>query len=192
MPVIGPKTAGMLREFIDHTAPPMPEIGDIENMLARLALVMREGKTTPEEAGARLDLYWRGLRDVSLPALHHAFDNLLATATFFPSVKEIIDATEGSSCRKFGARRNVAKALLLKHDREWRAPVQPIEPAEVSELKAAMASATDALRVNVPAQSPPRAKARYCDVCHLSIDNPAVKSCEQPMCDVAAWVEAAA
>lgn len=130
MPVVGPVTAECLRQYLAHSEPPRPTQDELENMLARLAVVLKDGKLSADEAHIRLDIYWKALRDLPLASLHVAFRKLVETATFFPSIAEIREAARGGAVGRFTARRNTARVLVLKHERQWTPPVEEINEAQ--------------------------------------------------------------
>lgn len=132
-PVVGPKSAAVLRDFAAQPEPPLPNENQVDTMLAKLALATAKTKTSPEEAKARLELYWIALRDIPLDDLRAGFVHLLQTATFLPTPAEVRRAA-----RYNGAVRRHAKsraAWLVKiHEREWREPTEMVKPEEVHAL----------------------------------------------------------
>src|SRR3546814_4290296 len=88
------------------------------------------------EADARLEIYWSALRDIPLPDLRQAYDRLLKTSRFFPSIEEIRAAAHPSmSMRSY--KRMRMQMLITRHDREWQpagAPLTDAEPREMQQI----------------------------------------------------------
>lgn len=122
MPVIGPKSAAELRRFIEHSAPPLVQRNQVDTMLAKLSIALPKSQSSEAEAIERLDLYWQALKHHALVDLHQAFGELLRTCRFFPTIAEIEAAVKPIAGRRT-SRIVQARMLLLKHDREWKAPI---------------------------------------------------------------------
>src|SRR3546814_5429429 len=65
-------------------------------MLVKLAIALPNAKIDDAEADARLEIYWSALRDIPLPDLRQAYDRLLKTSRFFPTIEEIRAAAHPS------------------------------------------------------------------------------------------------
>jgi len=121
LPVVGPVSAGHLRDYVASCQPPMPAREQIERMIGRIAVMMPSPKLTDKEAQERLNLYTRALSVHALPDLHAAFDVIVRTCRFFPTVAEIekiVAPIKGRRTRREGT----ARMVLLKHEREWKEP----------------------------------------------------------------------
>lgn len=143
LPVVGPKSAQALRDFLDSPEPPTAEQKQIEGMLVKLAIALPKAQSSEAEAHARLDIYWQALRDIPLTDLHYAFSKLVQQAKFFPTVKEILDAAAYPAAAR-SYRKGRARTLLLKHEREWKAPGAMIGDAERAQAADMIASASGA------------------------------------------------
>jgi len=142
-PVIGPRTAGMLRDFLNAgTEPPLPNKDDVESMLALLSSVKRQRQTSEAEASAQLDLYWHGLRDVPLDDLRHAYDELLKSSPWFPDISEIRKAADNGPVKRHSIRKAVAQTLIDKHEREWSPPAEPCTPEQAAAVRAMVPTLT--------------------------------------------------
>ncbi len=129
LPIVGPVSAGHLRAYIAACQPPMPERKQIERMIGRIAVMMPSPNITKQEAEERLDLYCRALGVHALPDLHAAFDVIVRTCRFFPTVAEIekiIAPIKGRRTRREGT----ARMILLKHEREWSEPKEMLTEEE--------------------------------------------------------------
>lgn len=140
-PVVGPKTAAQLRQFLalpDVHA--MPERDQMDMMIARLALATAQPKISQAEADERMEAYWLALHDIPLEDLRWAYAELVKTATFLPTPAEIrAKAQYPGLMRTF--HRTRAQMLLTKHEREWSEPVEYVRPEELEQIKAEVAKA---------------------------------------------------
>lgn len=100
-------------------------------MLGRLSLALPKAHMSDAEAKARVDLYWRALSRHALVDLREAFDVILRTCRFFPTIMQIEEAIAPIRARRM-ARVNRATMLILKHEREWRPPLESL--IDASEL----------------------------------------------------------
>lgn len=138
LPVPSPQDAAALRVAIDAAAPPMPEKRQVEVMLTKLSVALPKAQTSAAEAGERLDLYWAGLKDIALPDLHFAFDALIKTARFFPTVAEV-RAAAAPPMNMRAYRLSRMRMLLKRHDREWRPDPEALTDEERGEVRAFLA-----------------------------------------------------
>ncbi|MCK0531466.1 hypothetical protein [Sphingobium agri] len=138
LPVVGPVSAAHLREYVASCQPPMPAREQIERMIGRIAVMMPSPKLTDKEAAERLSLYGRALSVHALPDLHAAFDVIVRTCRFFPTVAEIeaiIAPIKGRRTRREGT----ARMILLKHEREWSEPQENLTADEAQLLGSILA-----------------------------------------------------
>lgn len=134
-PVVGPKTAAELRAYAAEPEPAPAERDQVDVMIAKLAMATAQSKVSQAEADERIDLYWLALKDIPCCDLRWAFAELVKTATFLPTPAEVrTKALVPGSRRRYAKSR--ARHLAWKHDVEWRPPVEPIDPAEVTALLA--------------------------------------------------------
>ena len=137
LPVLGPDSIKALRRAADvyeaGLAGASPEL--ITQMFGTLATGFPKQQLSDREADAKLALYIRSLNDIPPDALEHAVAHVLKSQTWFPTVAEIRQA----AAPMFEPRRQAGRAiraLILKHDREYQAPVvekQDWTQAEVTE-----------------------------------------------------------
>jgi hypothetical protein len=110
----------------------------IELEVGKMALLYPNGKLTPGESDARLELYIELLRDLPFDCLAHGFRQAVKASRFFPTVAEIREHADamlrGRKAKIFGLRQ-----LLLKHQREWRAPVAEFDLCSPEDAAAIMA-----------------------------------------------------
>ena len=133
LPIVGPNSAAALRTYLDAATPPMPTIDHVDSMLAKLSMALPKAQVSKAEARERLEIYWRALKGISLPDLHHAFAKLIKTARFFPSAAEIMDIA-AETARVRNSRRAIAQQLIWKHEREWRPPPEPLTDDQKTQL----------------------------------------------------------
>jgi len=121
-PVVGPVSAQALREYSEQPEPPLADREQIETMIGKLAIATAQQKTSQQEAGERVELYWLALRDLPVDDLRAAFLDLVKTATFLPTPAEVRTAalSRGSTRRHAKSR---ARYLAWLHDRDWKPPV---------------------------------------------------------------------
>ena len=129
MPVIGPKSAAYLREYIAACTPPAPTEDEFENMIGELSLVMVMPQASEVGEDARLEIYWRALSGHALPDLFAAFDQILRKCRFFPTIAEIEQIIAPIRAKRM-ARVNRAGLLLMKHEREWAPPAADVVSME--------------------------------------------------------------
>src|SRR3546814_2578563 len=86
-------------------------------MLGKLASALPKAKIDDAEAEARLAIYWSALRDIPLPDLRQAYDRLLKTSRFFPTIEEIRAAAHPSMAMRSYKRMRM-QMLITRHDRE--------------------------------------------------------------------------
>ena len=145
--MIGPDDAAGLRAFIAAGAEPvMPDKGSVESMLALLASVKRRRQNSEAEAGAQLEQYWQGLRDVPLDDLRHAYDALLKGSPWFPDISDIIAAARGGPVARYRRRCLIARSLIMKHEREWIAPVALCSPEEAARIRQTIDDAAEGVK----------------------------------------------
>lgn len=134
LPVPQPRHRDVLQAFVDaHAGLPMPSVDEVEGMLTRLAIALPRAKTDGAVAEAKLDIYGEALADVALPDLQAAYAKLIREARFFPTVAEIRAAAAPTANRRAWALAR-AKALIGRHEREWRPEAEPLTAAEQDEL----------------------------------------------------------
>lgn len=140
-PVVGPKTAAQLRQFLAlPDVHPMPDRPQMEMMIGRLANATAQAKTSEAEAKERMAAYWLALHDIPLEDLRWAYAELVKTSTFLPTPAEIrTKAQHPGLMRAF--HRTRARMLLTKHEREWSEPVEYVRPEELEQIKAEVAKA---------------------------------------------------
>lgn len=139
MPVIGPKSAGELREFIAAPLPPTARRDQVETMLAKLSVALPKSQSSEAEIRERLELYWTALKHHALVDLHQAFGELLRSCRFFPTIAEIeavIAPIRGRRCGRIAQ----ARLLVLKHEHEWKAPIPDEDKADPEAVKALLAT----------------------------------------------------
>ena len=140
LPVVGPVSAGHLREYVAACQPPVASEQQVNRMMTRLATMMPSPKLSNDEAEERMALYRRALSQHALPDLHAAFEVILRKCRFFPTVaeiEEIITPIRGRRCRREGT----VRMLLLKHEREWAEPQALITKDEAKQLGSILSDA---------------------------------------------------
>lgn len=136
MPVVGPATAGHLRDYVSACQPPMPSPDQINRMLTRIANMVPSPRLSDEEAEERMATYRRTLAAHALPDLHAAFDQILRKCRFFPTIAEIEGIIAPIRARRM-ARVNRAQSLIMKHEREWSPPLADVVSIDdVAQLRA--------------------------------------------------------
>lgn len=136
--VPGPASRTALQAYVDGAQPPAASDEDIDTIVAGLAVALPRNKNDGAAANAKLDIYVQGLSDISLVDLQAASDHLIKTARFFPTVSEIRKAalvTMGPRNSRIAR----ARLMILRHDREWSPPAEPITAAEAKELRGNLA-----------------------------------------------------
>lgn len=111
----------------------MPDIDQVETMLAKLSLALPKAKASDIEVDERLNIYWAELKGHALPDLQRAYSVLLQTCTFFPTIAEIEAAVAPIRAKRM-ARANRADMLIMKHEREWSPPVADDDAVDVGDL----------------------------------------------------------
>lgn len=135
MPVVGPKSAAALREFIEHPEPPVATEDWIEAQIGTLSIKPHR-KATVADMAMILKTYVAVLSEYPRADLGYAFGRLLRENKWFPDISEIL--AHADYCRNVRSRKKVqAKVLLMKHESEWIAPIpedQRVKPEEVAAL----------------------------------------------------------
>jgi hypothetical protein len=111
---------------------------EIELEIGKMALLYPNGKLTPAESDARIEIYIELLRDLPFDCLAHGFRQAVKASRFFPTVAEIREHAD-AMLRERKAKIFALSQLLLKHQREWRAPVADKDicsPAEAASIMA--------------------------------------------------------
>lgn len=139
MPVIGPKTAGQLREYIAQPEPPLVSEGQVENMIGKLSMALPKAQVSDAEAKERLAIYWQALKHHALADLHQAFAILLRKCRFFPTIAEIEEVVNPIRYKRIG-RMAQARLLVLKHEHEWSPPLDESDRADPVEVKALLSN----------------------------------------------------
>ncbi|KAA9019834.1 hypothetical protein [Sphingobium limneticum] len=111
----------------------------INRMITRVANMMPSPRDiTDDESEERMATFRQALRHHALPDLHAVFDAILRSCRFFPTIAEI-EALIAPIRAKRMVRVNRAKSLILKHEREWRAPANEFAtPEDVAAIRASM------------------------------------------------------
>ncbi|GEM_PF-2098350 len=134
LPVVGPVSAGHLRDYVAACQPPFALPEQINRMLTRVANMMPSPRgLSVEEADERMATYRRALAIHALPDLHAAFDAILRKCRFFPTVAEIEEIIAPIRAARM-ARANRAEMILMKHEREWAPPVDALTADEAKQL----------------------------------------------------------
>lgn len=149
MPVVGPKSATALREYIQHPEPPLATVEWIEAQIGTLSIKPHR-KATVADMAMILRTYISVLSEYPRADLGYAFGRLLRESKWFPDLSEIlVHADYCRRTRKF--RKSQAEVLLAKHEREWTPPIPDedrVKPEElaalVSELKIGAEKESDA------------------------------------------------
>lgn len=135
MPVVGPKSAATLREYVQHPEPPLATEDWIEAQIALLSIKPHR-KATVADMAMMLKAYVAVLSEYPRVDLGYAFGRLLREERWFPDVSQIVELADYCRrTRKF--RRSQAEMLISKHEREWLAPIpedQVVKPEEVAAL----------------------------------------------------------
>jgi hypothetical protein len=121
MPVVGLKTAAILREFVDHPEPPLADDEWIEKQIMALATKPTR-RMASAEAAFNLELWLTVLRDYPRADLGYAVGRLLRESKWFPDVSEIVKLAEFCA-RKRDYNRSQAWRILFKHEKEWTPPI---------------------------------------------------------------------
>ncbi|GLV21980.1 hypothetical protein TomMM35A_18330 [Sphingobium sp. TomMM35A] len=140
LPVVGPKSAEHLRQYVAACQPPRASEQQVNRMLTRIATMMPSPKLSNDEAEERMALYRRALSVHALPDLHAAFDAILRKCRFFPTIaeiEEIIAPIRGRRTR----RESAARMVLLKHEREWAEPQEMLTAGEAKLLPSILSDA---------------------------------------------------
>lgn len=136
--VCGPASRAALQAYIDGAQPPVPTDEEIDTIVAGLALALPRKQNDGSAAEAKLDIYAQALSDIPLVDLRAASDVLIKTAKFFPTVAEIRKAalvTMGPRHSRIAR----ARLMILRHDREWSPPSEPMSAADVQKMSKIMA-----------------------------------------------------
>lgn len=134
MPVVGPKSASALREYIDHPEPPLASVDWIEAQIGNFSIKPHR-KATVGDMALLLKTYVSVLSEYPRVDLGYAFGRLMRENRWFPDVSEIlVHADYCRRTRKF--RRSQAEVLLAKHEREWTPPIPEEERVKPEELAA--------------------------------------------------------
>lgn len=135
MPVVGPKSAAALKEFVEHPHPPLATEDWIEKQIVVLSVKPQRGRGAVE-AKLLIDTYVPIMAEHSRVDLGYAIGRLMRENKWFPDISEIVElATYAKGQREF--RRIQAQVLLTKHNQEWTPPIpedQRVKPEEVSAL----------------------------------------------------------
>src|SRR3546814_14788344 len=115
-------------------------------MLGKLAIALPKAKIDDAEADARLEIYWSALRDIPLPDLRQAYDRLLKTSRFFPTIEEIRAAAHPSMAMRSYKRMRM-QMLITRHDREWQPDGEPLTDAERREMQKIIPGRSEERRV---------------------------------------------
>ena len=121
-PVIGPKSAAALQQWLD-AAPVLDLITEdrLDNLVAKLALATKERKLSDTEAKSRLDLFWSVLRGLPIVDLGLAAKDILRTHTFMPAPAEVYRRAAAHRAKR-EYRKSRARHLIWKHGVEYRNP----------------------------------------------------------------------
>lgn len=133
-PVVGPKTALALGEFASLPEPPFATEGDIGEMIAMLSMGKPKRPMTDEEAKANLIQYKQIMTGARKADLDAAYEELLRTKTFMPTVAEVYDCVKGFEARR-RFRKSRARHLVALHEREWAPPIKPVTPEDLAEMR---------------------------------------------------------
>lgn len=136
--VCGPASRAALQTYVDGANPPMPSDEDVDTIVAGLAVALPRKQNDGTTAEAKLDIYAQALADIPLADLQAASDLLIKTSRFFPTVAEIRKAalvTMGPRHSRIAR----ARLMILRHDREWRAPEEPASADEARRASRIMA-----------------------------------------------------
>jgi hypothetical protein len=137
MPVVGPKSAAALREFLEHPEPPLATLDWIEAQIGTLSIKPHR-KATVADMAMILKTYITILRVYPRVDLGYAFGRLLRENKWFPDISEIVElAAYAKGQRDF--KRIQAATLIAKHEREWTPPIpddQRVPPDDVAALLA--------------------------------------------------------
>ncbi len=127
--VCGPASRAALQAYIEGATPPLPTDEDVDTIVAGLAVALPRKQNDGAAAEAKLEIYAQALADIPMVDLQAASDLLIKTARFFPTVAEIRKAalvTMGPRHSRIAR----ARLMILRHDREWVAPDEPMSAAE--------------------------------------------------------------
>lgn len=132
-PVVGPKTALALGEFANLPEPPFATEGDIGEMVAMLSMGKPKRPMTDEEAKANLIQYKQILTGARKADLDAAYEELLRTKTFMPTVAEVYECVKGFEARR-RFRKSRARHLVALHEREWAPPIEKMTAEDLAEV----------------------------------------------------------
>ncbi|WP_311267469.1 hypothetical protein [Sphingobium sp. WCS2017Hpa-17] len=134
LPVPGPKFLPALRA-VAAAEPPLATHTDINGWVIKLSTAMAKRNMSDLDAKLTLSAYQDGLSDLAACDLAHACVHLLRTSRFMPTVAEIREAAAPlSAVRRY--RQGRASMLILRHEREWVAPVDDDETVSAGALTA--------------------------------------------------------
>src|SRR3546814_12387795 len=103
-------------------------------MLGKLAIALPKAKIDDAEADARLEIYWSALRDIPLPDLRQAYDRLLKTSRFFPTIEEIRAAAHPTMAMPSNNRMR-KQMLRNRNDAEGQPDGEPLTDAKRRQKK---------------------------------------------------------
>lgn len=143
-PVVGPNTAAQLTAYAAQPEPPLPDEGQVETMIGKLAMATAQAKVSQREADARHEMYWLALRDLPVDDLRGAFVELVQTATFLPTPAEVRRAAiSKGALRRYAKSR--ARHLVWKHRQEWRPATESVPIDQIQTLLANVKIGVDTL-----------------------------------------------
>jgi hypothetical protein len=144
MPVVGPKSAAVLREFVDYPEPPLATEDWIEKQIVVLSVKPQRGRSAVE-AQMLINAYVPIMAEHSRVDLGYAIGRLMRESKWFPDISEIVElAVYAKGQRDF--KRIQAATLVAKHEREWTPPIpedQRVAPEEVAALVAELRVGAD-------------------------------------------------
>ena len=147
MPVVGPKSALKLREYIQHPSPPMATVDWMEAQIGSLSYKPQR-KATVRDMDMILKIYTAVMAEYSRVDLGYAIGRLLREKVFFPDISEIVELAEYARGQRI-KKRTKAQMLLTKHEREWTPPIPDDELADVDEVSALVSELSIASRKDV-------------------------------------------
>lgn len=136
-PVVGPNTAKVLGDFASMPEPEYATEADIEAMIGMLSLGKPKRQMSKEEAEANLGQYVQILAGSRKADLEAAYDEMLRSKTFMPTVSEVYESVKGFEARR-RYRKSRARHLVAIHRREWSPPVEMATAEDVAGIKELM------------------------------------------------------
>lgn len=134
MPIVGPKSAAILRDFVNYPDPPPATEDWIEKQIIVLSVKPQRGRSAVE-AQMLIDAYVPIMAEHSRADLGYAIGRLMRENKWFPDISEIVELAKYAKAQR-DFKRIQAATLIAKHEREWTPPIPEEERVKPEELAA--------------------------------------------------------